>query len=138
MSDILDTTALPDFQPVIIAVKMVDSVTGKQNVVPVNMIGNSTTGYGIGISQTPWTYLNLATVSATTTIATGSGVLHGIAINALAGSAYTIRFMDATVTIATVNCNSALGTVIYDVKYNTSLVAYTLGANAPNLTVLYA
>ena len=69
-------------------------------------------------------YSHLA-ANATTTVKTGSGVLHSISINTKGASANVITVYDNTAgsgtAIAIIDSTAAIGTLFYDVVFNTGL-----------------
>jgi hypothetical protein len=88
----------------------------------------------------PFSYNNITTAT-TTTVKSGSGTLHTVNINALGSVASTVAIFDNTAgsgtAIATVNSLAFLGTLTFDVQFNTGLTLVTTGVLPPNVTVSY-
>jgi hypothetical protein len=97
-----------------------------------------TSTYGLQISQR-FSYSNINT-NTTTTIKSGSGVLHSITINT-PGSDSTATIYDNTIgsgtTIATIKTDSSTITLLYDVNFSTGLTIVTTGTTAADITVSY-
>lgn len=84
-------------------------------------------------------YLNITT-NATTTVKTGSGLLHALALNTR-GTGSTITVYDNTAgsgtKIATIDSTLSTTAFIYDVAFKTGLTIVTAGASAADVTVAY-
>ena len=84
-----------------------------------------------------YSYLNQTTTPVT--VKAGAGILHAITVNNI-GTNMTITIADATsVTspaIAITGTITTLGTLFYDVSFNTGLTI-TLGGTPGNITVCY-
>jgi hypothetical protein len=88
----------------------------------------------------PFSYSNITTAT-TTTVKSGSGTLHTVNVNALGSVASTVAIFDNTAgsgtPIATINSLAFLGTLTFDVQFNTGLTIVTTGVLPPNVTVSY-
>lgn len=87
-------------------------------------------------------YSNLK-ANATTTVKSGSGLLHGITINDAGAASNTCTVYDNTAgsgtTIATIDTVELNGrTLIYDVRFATGLTIVLATGTAADITVAYA
>ncbi len=84
-------------------------------------------------------FLNLA-AAATTTIKTGSGLLHAINVTTAGAAGSTITVYDNTAgsgtIIATIDA-TAIHTYIFDIEFLTGLTVVIAGATAPKVTFSY-
>jgi hypothetical protein len=97
-----------------------------------------TSAYGLNVRPVPYCY-HQVNRNATTTIKSGAGILHAVAING-AGSRWTITVYDNTAGDGTVlaTITPAAGTtLIYDVQFATGCTLVTSGAVAGDVTVSY-
>lgn len=88
-----------------------------------------------------WAYSNLL-ANATTTIKTGSGVLHGITINDVGAGGNTLTVYDNTAgsgtVIATIDTVELNGRYLpFDVRFGTGLTVVMATGTAANITVAY-
>lgn len=89
------------------------------------------------LTQNGFTFTNLA-ANATTVIRTGPGILHAITINDQGASANICTAYDAltaTNPIAAIDTVTAVGTLLYDVQFNTGLTIVIGTGTAANITV---
>lgn len=91
-------------------------------------------------AEAQYTYNNIST-NTTTTVKSGPGFLHALAVNN-PGASETVTLYDNTTNsgtlIATITIPAGyLGTILYDVKLTTGLTIVTAGTTACNLTVSY-
>jgi hypothetical protein len=86
-------------------------------------------------------YQNLS-ANATTTIKSGEGVLHAIAINTKGATGNTATIYDNTsgsgTKIATIDTTSQIQTLLYDINFTTGLTIVLASGTAADLTVSYA
>jgi len=90
-----------------------------------------------------FSYLNIPS-AATTTVKSGSGLLHSIIITNPGATSNTIKIYDSTAASGTVIVDwstsggtPAAGSYIFDVSFTTGLTVVTAGTTSPNLTVTY-
>lgn len=81
------------------------------------------------------------TTNTTTTIRTGSGVLHAISINTKGATANTATVYDNSAgsgtVIAVIDTTAQVQTLFYDIAFNTGLTIVTATGTAGDLTVIY-
>jgi hypothetical protein len=84
---------------------------------------------------------NHITTNTTTTVKKGSGILHAIVINTKGASANTVTIYDNTTNaspvIAVFDSTTAVGTILFDVRFGTGLTIVTATGTAPDMTVVY-
>lgn len=84
---------------------------------------------------------NNITTLTTTTVKSGSGLLHAIVINTKGTTASTATIFDNTVgsgtKIGTLDTTAATGTLLYDTVFATGLTIVTATGVAPDITVVY-
>ena len=92
------------------------------------------------VSLNGYSFSNITTAT-TTTLVTGSGVLHGITINAKGTVASTVTIYDNTAgsgtKIGIIDSLNLSGSFGYDANFATGLTIVTTGTVAPDITVLY-
>jgi hypothetical protein len=86
-------------------------------------------------------YQNLS-ANGTTTIKSGEGVLHAIAINTKGATGNTATIYDNTsgsgTKIATIDTTSQIQTLLYDINFTTGLTVVLASGTAADITVSYA
>lgn len=91
------------------------------------------------VQQNGFSYSHIST-NTTTTVKSGSGVLHSIVINTL-GTTDTLTIYDNTAgsgtVIAVVNAALSQGTFIYDCAFSTGLTVVSSGTTPPDVTINY-
>lgn len=87
-----------------------------------------------------WSFTNIST-STTTTVKSGAGTLHLVAVNTLGTVASTVTIYDNTAgsgtIIAIINSLTLSGSFTYDIAFSTGLTVVTTGTAAPNVTVAW-
>ncbi len=111
------------------ALKESSTTSGQTGLVVVNPDGSSISGTGLSFSN--------ITTATTTTVKSGSGLLHTLSINSTAAGTITIYDNTAAsgTKIATIKASVVEQTYIYDIAFTTGLTIVT-GA-ASDITVSY-
>ena len=92
-----------------------------------------------------FSYLNIVAGQATTTVKSGSGLLHAIVFNSVATATNTTTVYDNTAasgtkiaTITPVATTTGIpNTVVYNAKFSTGLTIITATANGADMTIIY-
>jgi hypothetical protein len=86
-------------------------------------------------------YTHLAAL-ATTTIKSGEGILHSVAINTKGATANTLTLYDNTAAsgtiIAVIDTTSQIQTLLYDLQFTTGLTAVVAAGTAADITISWA
>lgn len=93
-------------------------------------------------NEAPWRYNNITT-NTTTTVKTGTGLLHCITVNNPPTGANTLTIFDSTTgsgtKIGTAVMNANDQTLLYDVGFGNGLTIVTTAATTPgDYTVVYS
>lgn len=110
------------------------------NIVGKVGIDQTTNGTTNAVALTGYSFANITT-STTTTVKSGSGVLHAVIVNTKGTVASTTTIYDNTAgsgtIIGIIDSLTLAGTFQFDINFATGLTLVTTGTVAPNITVSY-